>query len=85
MFAAGLQVFDTLRRREDEHHRNDGHSTESLKRERHSKFILNHGRPSEKLRPSLPLGRNLRFRSVVAPERDFHLPSHIRQDTAQFV
>jgi hypothetical protein len=43
MLTVRLQVFDTLRRREDEHHRNDGHSTESLKRERHSKFILNHG------------------------------------------
>jgi hypothetical protein len=39
--AVCLEVLDTLRYRKDEHHRNDGHSTESLERERHSKFILN--------------------------------------------
>jgi hypothetical protein len=41
VLTVGLQVLDTLRRREDEHHRDDGHCTESLERERHSKFILN--------------------------------------------
>jgi hypothetical protein len=66
MPSAGFQVLDTLRRREDEHHRDDGHCTKSLERERHSKFIFING-------PSAPV------------EEDFHLPSHIRQDTAQFV
>jgi hypothetical protein len=42
-----LEVLDTLRYRKDEHHHNDGHSTESLERERHSKFILLSGTSAE--------------------------------------
>jgi hypothetical protein len=33
-----FQIFDPLRRRQDEHHRNDGHGTKTCKGERH---ILN--------------------------------------------
>jgi hypothetical protein len=42
-----LEVLDTLRYRKDEYHRNDGHSTESLERERHRKFILLTGPSAE--------------------------------------
>src|ERR1700722_7737010 len=41
--AVSFEVLDTLHYRKDEHHRDDGHCTESLERERHIKFILSSG------------------------------------------